>query len=1064
MGDCLFEGNLAGSSGGALAIQAGVAVSVNRSIFRANSAGTHGGAVMVKNTQGHAAQVRMESVELEQNSAPVAGGGISCAQDSLSPTILALHDFRISSSEVLGDGAGLHCACAHLTLSQGIFRNNRAVEGNGGAVVLSSNVVCGATANAVVFDNVDFERNYAAVGGGLVFFDHVSPSCSLPLQSDGSLNASDESVWRWSNFNASVQDNVASYGALQATAPAKITSECLSSAGLGGCFTASTGTDSAVTFTTAYPGMEVDVRLSMIDDFGQKIAGENAGSGVQVQVEIADAASRVVTAGLSRFWFDAGVVRTSGLSVLGGDMGDASSEELLFTIPRVLVDYAYLPPGRVHLLMGPCPAGFVGATADGSDYTCRACPSGRFAVRLASACQACEAGTFAESSGSESCTPCPAGHKCPPGASAPIPCQAGQYQASNGSMDCDRCELGKYPAPAESAEACVDCPPGKTTPSLGAPFSADCGCPAGSAVGPADVCQTCPKGFDCKMGSNLSAFGTAEAGPVALQPGYMSLADDVLLVFRCLSDAHCPGGGPAQCAPHRDAGSVACGLCERGSHAVDGACVPCGGTSFTQVLPVFAILLIGPLVLVVVASQFNKPWVKQRVDFVHCVVHLGMIVSGLQALGVFAQLNLEWFEPVKSMMRAVSALNFNLDIFSLPCIMGVDLDLVAKYAMQQGIAPICVPILTVAVILHRRIGAAAAAAATGTLASVLNAIGTCFNALFILIFSSSLLPLVCYEHPGGSLASMRSTPSVLCFESDEHAKMVVIMVVVILVVLVPFLAFSVLGTVKLRRLTAGADDGGLFYFAACRFLHSKFTIRAYYFGVLMLLRGCLICVVPIITRDVAMQLTMLNCILCASLCLQVRALPWLSEFSNIIDAGCTVLLLLVLQTGGMAAHVSIQMDTVRLMGTLAFCVFFILSIGSLFVLLVLMAKRRYAPRSYWALICHHKGDASAQTRLLKILLTASTGRDIFVDSDDLVELSTLFEVIRIDTERLVVLLTRDTLRRPWCAGEVYVALNTDVVQVLRVEGDAFLPPTEALGGAPPRNGSSRSRAVPMIRG
>ena len=110
---------------------------------------------------------------------------------------------------------------------------------------------------------------------------------------------------------------------------------------------------------------------------------------------------------------------------------------------------------------------------------------------------------------------------------------------------------------------------------------------------------------------------------------------------------------------------MACGLCEEGAHAVDGGCAPCGDTTWAQFLPVVAVLLLGPPALVAVAVQCNKPWVKQKLDFMHCVVHLGMIVSGLQALGVFSQLNLEWFEPVKSMMAAVSVLNFNLSIFNL---------------------------------------------------------------------------------------------------------------------------------------------------------------------------------------------------------------------------------------------------------------------------------------------------------------------------------------------------------------------------------------------------------------
>jgi len=145
---------------------------------------------------------------------------------------------------------------------------------------------------------------------------------------------------------------------------------------------------------------------------------------------------------------------------------------------------------------------------------------------------------------------------------------------------------------------------------------------------------------------------------------------------------------------------------------------------------------------------------------------------------------------------------------------------------------------------------------------------------------------------------------------------------------------------------------------------------------------------------------------------------------------------------GVAAQTGTNIGTAKELGTLALALFFSLNIGAFIVLVVASVKKRCAPKQFWAFICHHKADAAARARLLKTLLAARIGRDVFLDSDNLDELAILFEFVKCNTDRLLVLLTRDTLRRPWCVGEVVTSLSSDGVQLLRVEDDTFLQPTE----------------------
>eukprot|EP00971_Amphidinium_carterae_P224298 4449962-Amphidinium_carterae.2 len=49
--------------------------------------------------------------------------------------------------------------------------------------------------------------------------------------------------------------------------------------------------------------------------------------------------------------------------------------------------------------------------------------------------------------------------------------------------------------------------------------------------------------------------------PVALE-GFMTKVDDALRVYKCVNDAHCPGGPPGTCAALRDPTAVAVLHCE----------------------------------------------------------------------------------------------------------------------------------------------------------------------------------------------------------------------------------------------------------------------------------------------------------------------------------------------------------------------------------------------------------------------------------------------------------------------------------------------------------------------
>ena len=84
-------------------------------------------------------------------------------------------------------------------------------------------------------------------------------------------------------------------------------------------------------------------------------------------------------------------------------------------------------------------------------------------------------------------------------------------------------------------------------------------------------------------------------------------------------------------------------------------------------------------------------------------------------------------------------------------------------------------------------------------------------------------------------------------------------------------------------------------------------------------------------------------------------------------------------------------------------------------------------------ICHHKQGAGAK-RLLKIRLKSTAGvkRKVFIDSDDLKDLTKLQDCVANDTESLVLLHSAGVLYRPWCVLEVATATNMRL-QLCRVD-------------------------------
>jgi len=225
-----------------------------------------------------------------------------------------------------------------------------------------------------------------------------------------------------------------------------------------------------------------------------------------------------------------------------------------------------------------------------------------------------------------------------------------------------------------------------------------------------------------------------------------------------------------------------------------------------------------------------------------------------------------------------------------------------------------------------------------------------------------------------------------------------------------------------------------------RFLYCRFWPRRYYYGVVLLSRSLLICLVPVVIGDdVALQICVMVTIIGFMTLLQQELKPWRNRVVNCMDGVMCIMLILLLLSGALVADLNVNPSTVEWLGFSTILAVFVVAGGGIVWALFSRCDPR---RKYGFFVCHHKAAAAAQARLLKIKLKEHTRRRVFIDSDNLTELDSLFDIVKCQVKHLVVYLTSDTLSRPWCAGEITTAFHVGTVRVTAVRTPAFQPPTE----------------------
>jgi len=729
---------------------------------------------------------------------------------------------------------------------------------------------------------------------------------------------------------------------------------------------------------------------------------------------------------------------------------------------------------RFVLSCSPCPPGSF-ADSPGT-AVCRKCPpTTRSANQSASrSCVQCPAGTLCPT-GTSQPLPCPVGHFCPAGRELPAPCangtkrsepgargpedcvacapgtynalvgrsecascQAGWFSASSGQLECSMCPRGSLASNTGTSvcTACADAGPrGSTTQDIASSDSSACRCPLDTYLPLAGrACLPCPEGLFCAFGADLQSVGEASAAwPVAL-PGFMARAGEPLVVYRCLFAEHCPGGACEDgactvqtCAPYRDPAAVACGRCAEGAYQSGQECLPCEGG--VDALPIVFVTLAVVFALAAVTYAINRDMIKQTRWAVGMMVSLTCLFSATQTTSVYLSLNMAWTEPLGSLMKAMSLMTFDLSLVKTECIMSSNP--VSQQLFRQLIPPIFLAYILIVMVVKRRL-----APKTEFGPEFTNTAGTILMTFFVSICISAFDPLVCYNHPGHVYSSMRKEPSVLCFDSSEHSAMLAIGISAFILTPLPFLSVAIFAVWKYPRYIARHD---IAFMKAFRFLFFRYEPSAYFFGVAFLLRNLMICLVPVVIRDdIAAQILAIATIIVVSVVAQCLLQPWRNFLANILDGAMTGCILLVLVSGAVGGGYVASEATTQAISMVMVGAFLSMWVTLLAGNVYKQLTRRDV---YDMFICHDKVGAAAQARLIKFLVAEHTGQRVALDSDELHHLDTVLDTIKAKVRHLAVYLTRSTLTRPWCAGEIVTAFKTGK-RITAVLTPSFVAPIE----------------------
>jgi uncharacterized membrane protein YhaH (DUF805 family) len=438
------------------------------------------------------------------------------------------------------------------------------------------------------------------------------------------------------------------------------------------------------------------------------------------------------------------------------------------------------------------------------------------------------------------------------------------------------------------------------------------------------ICQACPEGFDCPLGSTFydalgavhELYGYEEPNadlvivPVsrpnmAVGEGYY-LAEDykssagsssdklALNIYLCdglgiqrLSQegyvSPCPGGAAAACRDGRE--EIACASCAAGSYStIEGRCAECDGWE-----PVILILVILAGLSAVVASYYfiNGPLNVQLSPLMVLAMCGGTFVMTMQSCAALASLQITFPDGLSGLFAGTRLFALDLRVLRPECTLGSSA--MAGYALKVGAPWVLFALFGLLCILSKVLPERWRWEPSKTFNTVCNF----FQAAFITIILTVIGPFRTFAHPGsGDRSSMLSSPDIDT-SSGTYAGLVVFAVFG----LIPCMLFVAMYVFSVKRSPMWRENSGRASVTqklqAVKFVLFRFEEHAYYWGLCFLARSTAVSIITLLPNPFT-QLLLLAMVMVVYLVALCVVWPWKAQVVNRLDALQTTLLILIL--------------------------------------------------------------------------------------------------------------------------------------------------------------------------
>ena len=465
-------------------------------------------------------------------------------------------------------------------------------------------------------------------------------------------------------------------------------------------------------------------------------------------------------------------------------------------------------------------------------------------------------------------------------------------------------------------------------------------------------------------------------------------------MYRCRDHLECPGNVRAgTCAANRE--GVGCASCIASTvpNSDTGACDDCA----TGWVPFVTVILFGLGMLLALSAFAVVDISKTSLRSLTIGICVGQLVVAVQALTVLSSIEVDWVEPITSLLAVVSVLTFEVEVLNISCMMAQS-NIIGLFVIKLLLFPamgVCLIQVMFLLKLHPRLKDCM------TINSMFNSVGLLFLMLYMTLSLLALSPFQCLESPNGTL-SMSSNPTVLCDTSSQHVIMAILGVCGLLVYSVFSLAWVAWVTLQCPAMVA--SGGGSVVIKKYRFLFQRFSNTCHWYAPFFLIRNFLLALLPVVFANHGhRQIHAFVIILLFTGFPQAMLQPYRGLAPNVLEAlvaSCLTMLLLGAGFSLGAENREVVTNDLQIF----FGIFIALGCLGFSITVCRQVYLRFFPDPrYFAFLSHHKGGCSVGARVMKIELERKLGKKCFLDSDNL-----------------------DSLEEPCCAS----ALKRDAVEAV----------------------------------